>query len=167
MFDLYKTECFNEGHSAVKSSFYRHVFNNFFNIGFHVPKTDRCDRCEEMKVKEQEKLVISDEEKKNHDAHLQEKIKMRSEKDRDKKDDTESKIMVVFDLENVITLPKADVGSFFYKRKLTLYNLTACTSTRQGYCAIWTELTSGALMKSEIFSKFIFSDEEFESEIHF
>ncbi len=51
--------------------------------------------------------------------------------------------MVVFDLENVITLPKADVGSFFYKRKLTLYNLTAMTSSKQGYCAIWTECVSG------------------------
>ena len=35
--------------SPVKSVYYHHIFNTCFNIGFHVPKTDRCDRCEEIK----------------------------------------------------------------------------------------------------------------------
>jgi len=52
-------------------------------------------------------------------------------------------LLVVFDLENVKTLPKAEVDSFFYKRKLTLYNLTAMTSKNQDYCAIWTECMLG------------------------
>ena len=41
------------------------------------------------------------------------------------------------------TLPKPNAGSFFYKRKLTLYNLMAMTSSKLGYCAIWTECMSG------------------------
>ena len=44
--------------------------------------------------------------------------------------------------ENVITLPKADIGSFFYKRKLMLYNQTTMTSSKQSYCAILTECMS-------------------------
>ena len=52
-------------------------------------------------------------------------------------------LTIAFDLEIVINLPKAEVGSFFYKRKLNLYNLTSITSDKQGYCAIWTEVTSG------------------------
>ena len=68
---------------------------------------------------------------------------MREEKNKDKLTTNENCLLVVFDLENVITLLKADVGSFFYKRKLTLYNLTAMTSSKQGYCAIWTECVSG------------------------
>ena len=55
----------------------------------------------------------------------------------------ENCLLVVFDLENVITLPKADIGSFFCKRKLTLYNLTAMTSSKQGYCVIWNKCMSG------------------------
>ena len=43
---------------------------------------------------------------------------------------------------------------FFYKRKLTLYNLTAQTSTKPGYFAIWTELTSGRA-SNEIASAFV------------
>ena len=75
--------------------------------------------------------------------HIEEKLAMREEKNKDKLISNENCLLVVFDLENVMTLPKADVGSFFYNRKLTLYNLTAMTSSRQGYCAIWTECKSG------------------------
>ena len=42
-----------------------------------------------------------------------------------------------------IALPKADTGSFFYKRKLTLYNLIAMKAPMQSYCAIWTKCMSG------------------------
>ena len=68
---------------------------------------------------------------------------MREEKNKDKLTTNENCLLVVFDLENEITLPKADVVSFFYKRKLTLYNLTAMISSKQGYCAIWTKCMSG------------------------
>ena len=63
-------------------------------------------------------------------------------------------LMVVFDLENVITLPKSEGGSFFYKRKLNLYNLTVMTSSKQGYCALWTECMSGRA-GNDIVSAFI------------
>ena len=34
-------------------------------------------------------------------------------------------------------------GSFFYKRKLTMYNFTESTSSKQCSCSIWTEIASG------------------------
>ena len=86
---------------------------------------------------------MTDEEKEQHEKHLAEKIAMREEKKKDKLLNNTKCLLVVFDLENVITFPKAEVGSFFYKRKLTLYNLTAMTSSKQGYCANWTECVSG------------------------
>ena len=67
---------------------------------------------------------------------------MREEKNKDKLITNENCLLVVFDLENVITLQKSDIVSFFYKKKLTLYNLTATTSSKQGHCAIWTECIS-------------------------
>ena len=63
-------------------------------------------------------------------------------------------LLVVCDLENVITLPRAEVGSFSYKRKLIMYNLTAITSEKQGYCIIWTEAMSGRA-RNNIASAFI------------
>lgn len=65
----------------------------------------------------------------------------------ERKNDRESKNLVVcFDLQNVIALPRANVSCFFYKRKLNVYNLTAHASdgtTKQGYCAIWNEALCG------------------------
>lgn len=59
--------------------------------------------------------------------------------------DRESKIPTLcFDLQNVITCPRAEVGDFFYSQKLNIYNLTAHFSTTgQIYCAIWTEAKQG------------------------
>ena len=94
-------------------------------------------------MKKKENVPITVEENDLHNAHIAEKLSMRLEKNRDKENNDEASLIVVYDLENVINLPKADVGSFFYKRKLTLYNLTAMTSSKQGYCAIWTEGMSG------------------------
>lgn len=154
MYDLYNSHCSEKGLPRVKSSYYRYVFNNEFNIGFHVPKTDRCEKCEEMKVKKNEKLPISPQEENSHKNHLAEKVAMRAEKSKDKSSSEKNTLLVVFDLENVINVPKAEVGSFFYKRKLTIYNLTAMTSTKKGYCALWTEAISGRA-GNDIASSFI------------
>ena len=67
---------------------------------------------------------------------LQAKNSIRKEKQNDKSTIQENELIIFFYLEIVIDLPKAEVGSFFYKRKLNLYNLTAITADKQGYCAI-------------------------------
>ena len=110
---------------------------------FMSQKPTVAKKCEEMKVKNNEKLPASKEEEKAHKSHLAEKVAMRAEKAKDKANSDKNTLLVVFDLENVITLPKVEVGSFFYKRKLTMYNLTTMTSTEIGYCAIWTDAISG------------------------
>ena len=131
MYDLYKRYCIENERPFVKSSYYRFIFNTCFNIGFNVPKTDGCERCEEMKIKTKEGINITNEEL--HDAHIVEKDSIRKEKKNDKSTIQENELSIVFDLENVINVPKAEVGSFFYKRKLNLFNLTAIASDKQGY----------------------------------
>ena len=84
-----------------------------------------------MKIKTKEGIDITNEEL--HDAHIVEKDSIRKEKKNDNSTIQENELSIVFDLENVINLPKAEVGSFFYKRKLNLFNLTAIASDKQGY----------------------------------
>ena len=83
-YDLYKQTCEKEKNTYVKSSYYRYIFNTSFNINFHVPKTDRCEKCEEFRIKKTEKIPMTDEEKEPHEKHLTEKIAMREEKKKDK-----------------------------------------------------------------------------------
>ena len=52
--------------------------------------------------------------------------------------------VLCFDLENVVNLPKAEIGPLFYKRKLNLNNMTGHYSqNKQGYCVIWTDVIAG------------------------
>ena len=141
--DLYKEKCIRENKPLEKSTYYRYIFNTCYNIGFHITRTDRFEKCGEIKIKKSQNVSISIEEKNLHDLHIAEKLAMREQKKKDKLIINENCLLVVFDLENVITLPKANIGSFSYKRKLTLYNLTTMISSKQGYCATWTEFMSG------------------------
>ena len=52
MYNLYKEKCINENVEPVKKSMYYHIFSTEFNLGFHIPKNDRCDLCEKFKVAE-------------------------------------------------------------------------------------------------------------------
>ena len=96
-----------------------------------------------MKINRKEGINIRTEEQEFCDAHITEKDSMRKEKGNYKSLILENELITALDLESVINLPKAEVGSFFYKRNLNLYNSMAITSDKQGYCAIWTEITSG------------------------
>ena len=116
MYDLYMEKFIRENKPWVKLTYYRYIFNTCYNIDLHIEKIDRCEKCEEIKIKKSQNISISIEEKNLHDLHIAEKLAMREEKNKDKLITNENCLLVVFDLENVITLPKADVESFFYKR---------------------------------------------------
>ena len=113
MYDLYKEKCKKEKQPYEKSSFYCYIFSTLFNIDFHLPKTDRCEKCETVKLKKSENIAISKEEMKSHALHIEEKLTMQKEKTKDKLNGNENCLVVVFNLENVINLPKTEVGSFF------------------------------------------------------
>lgn len=140
MYRLYALWCQENAKSPVKLSYYRYIFTNEFNYGFHMPKKDRCLKCEKYRIKKEEKTLTL-EEQNLHEEHVEIKNKMRFERNRDR----ESKVPTLcFDLENVITCPRSEVGDFFYLQKLNIYNLTAYFSTtRKVYCAIWTEERQG------------------------
>jgi hypothetical protein len=141
MYDLYKEKQIQEGKTVVKKNIYDKIFNTEYNLAFHIPKSDRCDTCEAFLVASQNQ-GLSEKETLDHNAHLAEKTAMRAERQRDR--DDKDVAVLSFDLQNVVTCPRAEISCFFYYRKLNLYNLTAhLSTTKQGYCAIWTEAEMG------------------------
>lgn len=123
---------------------YRHIFNHEFNIEFQKPKSDQCDACEAVRL---QKAPGADETAK-HEKHVQSKNDTRNERDRDwavSAIDTPTAV-ICFDLQNVVSLPRANISSFFYRRKLNVYNLTvhvAINSEKTGFCAVWNEGVAG------------------------
>ena len=134
----YVKQCASNGVTPAKIHLYRQIFNNKFNITFHVPKKDRCDTCEAMKIQNNQ----TDQKQQSFEDHLRGKEETKIERDIDRKDNT--KFTVCFDLQNVFALPTAEVSNFFYKRKLNVYFMTAhCSADKRGYGAMWHEGQSG------------------------
>lgn len=105
MYELYCFECEQCGKSPLKVSMYRKIFQTEYNISFHMPNKDRCDVCELQKN--------SPAEDGKFQAHILDKGYTKQEGDHDRNDTTSATLC--FDLQNVITLPKAEIKNFFYK----------------------------------------------------
>lgn len=138
LYRKYVEKCVTTETVPGKLHLYREIFNSEFNIAFHFPKTDRCDKCEEK----ENNHSPTPEEIVRYDSHEKGKEETRAERNRDRENG--DAFVVCFDLENVFALPRANVGTFFYKRKLNTYNMTAhCSVNKKGYGAIWHEGQSG------------------------
>lgn len=138
MFKLFQEKHLNH---PVIQSMYRNIFLTEFNLDFHVPKKDRCDLCEEREVAVKENIPFNQEK---YRAHIEAKTATRAERDNDRKGDVP---VLSFDLQNVISCPRAEIGCFFYYSKLSVYNLTGHlkigATAKAVYCAIWPETIGG------------------------
>ncbi|GBN33438.1 hypothetical protein AVEN_144488-1 [Araneus ventricosus] len=120
---------------------YYRIFVTEFNIGFHDPKSDRCDLCEKFKVAKQTQIRTDDIE---YECEVHQTSKMNRREVRNEEKKIKGLPVFIFDLQNVIPTSHVNISSLFYLRKLNVYNSPAyCTPTRQVYCALWSENLSG------------------------
>ncbi|KAK6182763.1 hypothetical protein SNE40_010374 [Patella caerulea] len=139
LYKLYITKCLEEKWNPVKESMYRYIFNTEFNLGFHNPSKDVCDTCSKYQLKK-EGNVLSESDELQQIQHLKRKQQARTTKETDKMVIDGSHITAVFDLQQVLTAPKLNVGSAYYLRKLNVYNFTILElQTHQGFCYTWNE----------------------------
>lgn len=140
MYSLYKIQA----KEPVTLCQYRQIFNFRFNLSFHVPKKDLCDKCSLFKAKNGKH---TEAEKDIFDKHLNEKRYTKAERDVDRQNIDMNTAIICYDLQNVFTLPKMYVSNFYYKRKLNVYNLTGTliksNKDKITYCAIWNESCCG------------------------
>ena len=131
LYQEYLTQCEDKGEIPGKLHLYRQIFNNEFNIAFHFPKSDRCDKCEEFRI------TTEPTEKQLEDYTLHRRSREETEAERNADRCNKDAFVVCFDLENVFSLPRANISSFFYKRKLNVYHMTAhCSVDRKAYGAL-------------------------------
>ena len=143
MYEVYLTFCKKKQHDPVTLSYYRHIFNTQFNMDFHKPKKDQCDLCTSYT-----NAVATDKQllKSEYLIHLRNKDMARENKFKDKnKTETDSDLIVAcFDLEQVLSTPKAFNSSMYYKRQLNNYNFTVFDlGQKQGYSFLWNETIAG------------------------
>ena len=129
-----------ENGEIAEEHFYRKIFNEQFNLGFHQPKKDQCDVCIEHK-NAIDKPKLEDAYKK----HLKNKQAARNLKTRVKELASKDKLLAVaaFDLQKVLSVPYGEHSDFFYKRKLSVYDLTVTNlETRKVCCYVWDQTTA-------------------------
>ena len=140
LYDLYLTYCTQYKILPAKECMYRSIFNTKFNIEFQKPKKDLCDTCYQFCIIENANV----EQIQKYNKHIASKNETKIERDKDRKLKSPTKTIVCIDLQNVLSLPKSNVGDFFYKRKLSCYNLTGYSSlNKKAYCVLWHEGMSG------------------------
>lgn len=143
--DFYMPWCREQNISPVKESAYRKIFCTQYNIGFKLPKSDTCKTCDEMGIKikaakeanniELEKELTTFLNLHQARADAMQKL-LKSEIDTPAK----KKLVISFDLQQSMPLPKLTTGPAFYCRKIWLYNLGIhdCTN-KKGFMYLWTE----------------------------
>lgn len=60
MYELYQEKCATESLPPVRKSLYYKIFNTEYNMGFHIPKSDRCDVCEKYLMAKKTETVTDD-----------------------------------------------------------------------------------------------------------
>jgi hypothetical protein len=138
MYRLYKESCLEKSIPAQKESMYRKIFNRDSNLHFFVPKKDQCDFCTEYKNTSRKSQTIEIK----YAQHCAQKVLARNAKEAAKKiaQDDKKCMAACFDLEKILNCPHGQASSYYYHRKLSMYNLTAyCLGTGDAYCFLWDE----------------------------
>lgn len=108
-------------HARNKSVFYN-VFHRSFNLSFRHPRTDVCAKCRDLKagmnVGTPEEREVKRCELKLHEASAKRFYALVREES--KRRDT---LLVNFDLQKTLPLPRTNISDAFYKRQMWLYNL--------------------------------------------
>lgn len=121
LFKIYKdSEYYN---SAVKQSYFRHISNACYNLGFGTPTTDVCSKCLELTEKiaskqDPDKKAFLVTEKNVHSLRARafyEKLK----------DYSDALKILSFDCQKNLPLPKLpDQMASYYSRQLYFFNFT-------------------------------------------
>lgn len=138
MYRLYKDIEVSKGNTYATQSKYREIFNSKFNLAFFSPKKDQCDQCLSYTAIENP----TEDEREKHNEHLKRKEKAREYKALIKEQATDNPFTVAscFDLQKVLQCPHGEASSFYYKRKLSVYNLTFFDmASHDVQCYLWPE----------------------------
>jgi len=133
--------------ASVETSFrvsytpFHRIFVRDFNIGFSSPASDTCTTCDSLK---NQIRVCTAAEKNVLIMQLRvHKLRSKAFYQQLRQNNPET-YTIVYDLQQVHTLPKVTCQEAFYSRQLSLYNFGLCDqSKKKNVSYTWTENQSG------------------------
>lgn len=144
----------------MSQDYYQRVFNAEFNLGFGLPRTDTCARCDELALaikvssgeeKEQlkkEQTKHQEEAQAGYDSKRSQKVaatqswsgRKRTLGPQNNPLTVDAVDMITFDCEQNLPTPNLHHSDVFYARQLWVYNfgIHDCAA-EQGYMMMWGE----------------------------
>lgn len=139
MYRMYVEDCKDAETRPQKFWLYNSIFNNDFNLGFHLPKKDLCSFCEIYKTQSDFENKEREKEYRDHEGRKERVRKMKQEDKERAMNDTNMRV-INFDLQKVLISPKTDIGEVYYSRKLATYNFTVFDIvSKVASCYMWHE----------------------------
>ena len=125
MYEEYVSKCKERGTDAVNEPIYRHVFNEEYNLSFHVPKKDQCQVCNKFDHAKADG-TLDEKTKDEYTIHQKRKVVAREQKHTNSDTARQHKNVhtCTFDLQSVLYTPCSLVNLMYYMRKLCCYNLS-------------------------------------------
>ncbi|XP_045492428.1 uncharacterized protein LOC123691887 isoform X2 [Colias croceus] len=153
LYRIYKETQLANGNVYAGEKLFKKIFNTEFNIGFHLPRKDKCLKCTQY----ENNKSFDEEEKRKHLIDKEESAeRFKAHQSIYNKDN--SVLCTSFDLQKVLNTPHGENMMLYYSRKVAVYNLTFYESgTRNGFCYTWSENNGkrGANEISSILEKYI------------
>jgi len=116
MYRLYVEHCHQKSLQPVKESYYRHVFDTEFNLSFHQPLKDTCQKCDKFKMLLD--VSPSREIEVQREIHLRKAEKIRAKLNSSKETTSSSDLCFTFDQQKTLITPSISTGVAYYKRQL-------------------------------------------------
>jgi len=150
MHEMYLQSVAEQPDAKISYQMYQKVFCTDYNLSFHKPRKDTCGQCSVY-----ESLATNDPKKadleESYLAHLSRKDSARNamKADVDAAKSDSDLLVATVDLQSVLQIPQSSESSFFYKRKLCVYNLTIYVENeKEGVCK------NSFLLISKIFTNY-------------
>jgi len=122
MYADYKASCVTSGMQPMKLSYYRHIFMSEFNLHFHQPLKDTCQKCDKfsmlLKCNPADTSAAAQKE-----LHLRKAEKVHQKMNHLRTTASSTDVVFTFDLQKTLVCPVVSVGMAYYKRQLSVYNL--------------------------------------------
>ena len=141
MYACYVEWCRENRYKVGKKYLYHEIFYYDFNLGVYKPKKDQCSFCKEYNNAEEKEGLQS-----KYDQHLINKETVRTAKEEAKQRSVNdnSFVCAIYDFQRVLPCPKGDTSTFYYKRKLSVFNFTVYDTTdKDVICYVWHEGEAG------------------------
>lgn len=143
MYDLYKDYCQEKGQEPVTLSYYRHVFNKYFNLSFNRPHTDTCNTCDKLQKIIEHGLPDANgstvTERELHHRKV-ECAKAQIDKAKEGIKTDSSHVAICFDLQKTLPTPVLTCTKVYYSRQLWTYNLCVHNlGSGNAYMFLWHE----------------------------